>query len=88
MTCAACLSSAAGCAEHAHGELVPLLVPLASLPRDGRFVIRHGTTGRYLVQAAPPDYAAREPGDALVLTRDEVLAYAAQNGGFSVQAVP
>lgn len=78
--CAACLSSAAGCAAHRHDAAsIDVRVPLDALP-EGLYVVHLGDgTGPTLYSLDPPAWGShREP---VTMSRGAIIAWRAQHGG-------
>ncbi len=82
--CAACLSSASGCAAH---TTVALLVPLADLP-PGRYAVRHADSRRYLTRGYPrPAWTSHDVSEAILYTPRELALALPTLGSVVVERV-
>ena len=85
-TCAACLSSAVGCAAHA---TVALLTPIADLDPAGRYAVRHADSRRYLTRGYPrPAWMTCDVAEAILYTPRELAAALPALGSVVVERVP
>mgnify|MGYP000861700231 CR=1 FL=1 len=78
--CAACLSSAVGCAAHRHDAAsIDVRTPLAALP-EGMYIVHLGDgTGPTLYSLDPPAWGShREP---VTMSRGALLAWRASHSG-------
>jgi len=80
MTCAACLSSAAGCAAHRRDAAsIDVRVPTASLP-EGLYIVHLGDgSGPTLYSLAPPAWGSHH--EPVTMSRGALLAWLAEYGG-------